>query len=63
MVVTDMERENVQPIRGRVTFDSRDAFYDKVDFFKDPDFWKDYNIIEPSESLDKAIGRLIKKYK
>ena len=58
-----MERENVQPIRGRVTFDSRDAFYDKVDFFKDPDFWKDYNIIEPSESLDKAIGRLIKKYK
>lgn len=63
MVVTDRTTENVHPISGRNSFDSRDAFYDKVDYFRDPNFWEDYNIIEPSESLDKAIDRLVKRYK
>ena len=31
---------------------------EKAAEFQDPDFWKDYNIIEPSESLEHAIGRL-----
>lgn len=63
MVVTDKTSENVRPISGRNSFDSRDAFYDKVDYFKDPHFWENYNIIEPSESLDKAIDKLVKRYK
>ena len=63
MVVTDKTHENVSPISGRTSFDSRDAFYDKVDYFRDPNFWEDYNIIEPTESLDKAIGKLMKKYR
>ena len=63
MVVTDRTSEQVHHISGRESFDSRDAFYDKVDYFKDPHFWEDYNIIEPSESLDKAIDRLVKRYK
>lgn len=62
MVVTDKTREDVRPISGRSSFDSRDAFFDKVDYFRDPDFWRDYNIIEPTETLDKAIDKLIKKY-
>lgn len=62
MVVTDRKEENVQPISGRSSFDSKDAFYDKVDYFRDPEFWKDYNIIEPSESLDKAISKLVRKH-
>ena len=62
MVVTDRNEENVQPISGRSSFDSKDAFYDKVDYFRDPEFWKDYNIIEPSESLDKAISKLVRKH-
>ena len=60
MVVTD-RAEEAHPIDGRQSFDSRDAFYDKVDYFRDPDFWRDYNIIEPSESLDRAITRLVKR--
>ena len=64
MVVTDHNpASNSHPISGRDSFDSRDAFYDKVDFFRDPKFWEDYNIIEPSESLDNAIERLVKKQK
>ena len=62
MAVTSTTDRDVQPIRGRDSFDQRDAFFDKVDFFRDPAFWEDYNIIEPTESLDKAIGRLLKKY-
>ncbi len=63
MMVTDRQEDDVQPIRGRESFDSRDAFYDKVDYFLDTKFWEDYNIIEPTETLDKAIDKLLKKYK
>ena len=54
--------QGVQPIRGRDSFDQRDAFFDKVEYFRDPDFWQDYNIIEPTETLDKAIERIVRKY-
>lgn len=63
MVVTDKHSDNVQPISGRDSFDSRDSFYDKVDYFLDPTFWEDYNIIEPTETLNNAIDKLLKKYK
>ncbi len=63
MAVTSHSSEQVQPIRGRNSFDQRDAFFDRVDAFRDPLFWQDYNIIEPSESLDKAVNHLLKKYK
>jgi hypothetical protein len=62
MAVTSSTDHDVQPIRGRESFDQRDAFFDRVDYFRDPAFWQDYNIIEPTESLDKAIDKLIKKY-
>ena len=62
MAVTSTTNNDVQPIRGRDSFDQRDAFFDRVDYFRDPAFWQDYNIIEPTESLDKAVHRLLKKY-
>ena len=58
MVVTDLRSTDAQPISGRMSFSSRDSFYDKVGYFDDPNFWRDYNIIEPSESLEHAIGKL-----
>lgn len=61
MVVTDKTNRDVHPIRGRESFDSRDAFYDRVDYFLDPAFWADYNIIEPTESLDQAVDKLVKR--
>ena len=63
MVVTNRVTHDVQPILGNQSFDQRDAFYDRVDYFRDPDFWADYNIIEPTETLNQAIGKLLKKYK
>jgi hypothetical protein len=62
MVVTSVaDPSEVSPIRVRDSFSRHDKFYDKVAFFDEPDFWGDYNIISPTESLEEAIERLKKK--
>ena len=63
MAVTDSQSDDVQPIANRSSFDSRESYYDKVEYFLDPEYWRNYNIIEPSESLDKAIKRLVSRYR
>ena len=63
MVVTDSSSDHVEPIASKGSFDSRDAYYDKVEYFMDPAYWEQYNIIEPSESLDKAIQKLVSTYR
>ena len=60
MAVTSHDTEQPQPISGRESFEQRDAFYDKVEYFRDSTFWQDYNIIEPTVSLDRAVDRLLK---
>ena len=57
LVVTDV-REPAVPIPRAEAFRTVDILSDKAAEFQDPDFWKDYNIIEPTESLEHAIGRL-----
>lgn len=59
LVVTDVRPEAV-PIPRKERFRSTDYLNDKAEEFLDPDFWAGYNIIEPSESLEHAIGRLRK---
>ena len=59
LVVTDL-REPAVPIARSEQFRTSDILSDKAAEFLDPDFWKDYNIIEPTESLEHAIGRLRK---
>lgn len=59
LVVTDLRPEAV-PIERKDRFRTSDILDDKAPEFLDPDFWLDYNIIEPSESLEHAIHRLRK---
>lgn len=59
LVITDL-RADVQPISRADMFKPSDILSEKSSEFSDPDFWDDYNIIEPSESLEHAIGRLRK---
>ena len=62
MVVTDrQEGKDLKPIRTRDTFNRKDNFYDKVVYFKDPDFWGRDNIIEPTEDLLKGIEKIKKR--
>lgn len=59
LVVTDVVEPAV-PITRNEVFKPSDVLDDKAPLFLDPDFWKDYNIIEPSESLEHAVARLRK---
>lgn len=59
LVVTDVRKE-AKPIARGDMFRNSDILSDKASEFMDPDFWKDYNIIEPSESLEHAVNRLRK---
>lgn len=58
MVVTDMTTDNPSPIPIKEAFKGSDSFTDRVEDFADPDFWGDYNILEPSESLENAVDKL-----
>ncbi|MBO4558159.1 MAG: carboxypeptidase-like regulatory domain-containing protein [Bacteroidales bacterium] len=59
LVVTDL-LSPADPIARSEAFRTQDVLSDKAAEFLDPDFWKDYNIIEPSESLEHAVDRLRK---
>ena len=61
LVTTDRRSGNSELIPRKESFSSRDALSDKAIMDFDPEFWKEYNIIEPTESLDKAIGRIKKQ--
>lgn len=59
-VITDTDSLNATPIAVRDAFRSNQSLSDRVGDFADPDFWGAYNIIEPTESLENAIGKLKK---
>lgn len=61
MVVTDMKQENVTNIPYKVSFKSNQSLSDKVSDFADEDFWGNYNVIEPTESLESAVNKLRKQ--
>jgi hypothetical protein len=61
VVTTRFDRADVAPIDRAESFRSSESLADKTQAYADPDFWKDYNIIEPTESLENAIGRLKKQ--
>jgi|SRR5574344_7384 hypothetical protein len=63
MIVTSRTENNVTKINNKEAFGDKEIFYDKVAYFKDLDFWRQYNIIEPTESLETAIKKLVKHSK
>jgi hypothetical protein len=63
MVVTDIKEENVTNIPYKVSFKSGHSLSDKVSSFFDDSFWGNYNIIEPTESLESAVKKLRKQSK
>ena len=59
-VITDSNPEDVQRISGKVAFKDNQSLSDKVTNFLDEDFWEDFNIIQPEESLENAVEKLRK---
>ncbi len=60
MVVTNRVDQPVEWVPYKESFHNSDVLSDKVLDFYDEAFWEDYNIIEPTESLEQAVGKLRK---
>ena len=59
--MVDREDNPAESIKNKDAFRKRQVLNDVVDNYWQEDFWKDYNIIEPSESLESGINKLKKK--
>lgn len=60
VAITDRREDNVAKFANQELFKSNMVFAEKVQNFLDPDFWGEYNIIEPEESIEVAIKKLSK---
>jgi hypothetical protein len=63
IAITDRTSEEVINFAGREKIRYTDIFSDKVSDFTDPDYWGDYNVIEPDQSIESAIRRLSRRLK
>ena len=63
IAVTDRTDEEVIKFAGKERMKYTDIFTEEVSAFVDPDFWGDYNVIEPDQSIESAIRRLNRKLK
>ena len=63
IAVTDRTDQEVLKFAGKDKIRYTDVFSEKVTAFTDPDFWGDYNVIEPDQSIESAIKRLSRKLK
>ena len=58
MAVTDRYRDGVNKFPREERIRSTDVIAEKVEHFQDPDFWGEYNVIEPDIEITNAIRRL-----
>lgn len=63
IAITDRTDKEVIKFAGKERLKYSDVFSEKVSDFADPDFWGDYNVIEPDQSIESAIRKLSKKLK
>jgi hypothetical protein len=59
-VITDLHDGDVRRMPRNETFSINQSLAQEVQLYRDEDFWSDYNIIEPTESLENAVNRLKK---
>ncbi len=61
LAITDRTEEDVLKFTAKERMKPTDFFTEEVAAFADPDFWGDYNVIEPDQSIEAAIKRLSRK--
>jgi len=61
LAITDRTEEDVVKFAARERIRPTDFFTEEVAAFADPEFWGDYNVIEPDQSIEAAIRRLSRK--
>ena len=63
IAVTDRTDKEVIKFAGKDKIKYSDVFSDKVTDFADTEFWGEYNVIEPDQSIESAIRRIARKVK
>jgi CarboxypepD_reg-like domain len=63
IAVTDRTDQEVIKFANKDKIKNTDVFSEKVSSFTDKEFWGDYNVIEPDQSIESAIRRLSRKLK
>jgi hypothetical protein len=63
MAITDRTNEEVIKFAGKEKLRYNDVFSEQVEAFTDKEFWGDYNVIEPDQSIESAIRRLSRRLK
>jgi hypothetical protein len=63
IAITDRTDKEVIKFAGKDKIKYTDVFSEKVGSFTDPEFWGDYNVIEPDQSIESAIRKLSRKLK
>jgi len=63
IAITDRTNEEVVKFTGKEKIRYNDVFSEQVEAFTDPEFWGEYNVIEPDQSIESAIRRLSRKLK
>jgi hypothetical protein len=61
MAVTDWKEQDIKENQITKKLTSNVIMSDKVDSLADPDFWGEYNIIEPEKSIETAIRKIQRK--
>ena len=61
IAITDRTEEEVVKFKPKERLKKGDIFTEEIAAFADPDFWGDYNVIEPDQSIESAIRRLSRK--
>lgn len=61
MAVTDWEKQDIKENQNTQRLTSYVILSDKVSSLADPDFWGEYNIIEPEKSIESAIRKIQRK--
>jgi hypothetical protein len=60
IAITDRREDNIARFSNQELFKSSMVFADKIKFHTDENYWGDYNIIEPEESIQNAIKKFSK---
>ncbi len=63
IAITDRTDQEVIKFASKDKIRTTDVFSEKVGAFSDPQYWGEYNVIEPDQSIETAIRKLNRKLK
>lgn len=63
LAITDVNTQNVEKFKFNESLKPHEIFVDHVQNYYDEEFWGNYNIIKPEESLEDAVERINKRMK